>query len=106
LTGKIMGMDKGQYHAWIKLQDVIEETIGYDHLPCAQAPDLYHPSNEDKYYANMAIAACNDCPIKLPCATYAIAYEKEGIWGGLSASERIRIRRSGKISMERKVRRL
>lgn len=106
MTGKlVLGMGKGHYHAWIKLQDLIEE-VGSEHLPCAQAPDLYHPSNEDKYYANMAIKACDDCPIKLPCATYAIEYEREGIWGGLSASERIRIRRSGKISMERKVRRL
>jgi WhiB family redox-sensing transcriptional regulator len=36
---------------------------------------------------------CQQCPVKMPCAEYAIANpDLQGIWGGLAPRERTRIR--------------
>jgi hypothetical protein len=37
---------------------------------------------------------CNECPIMAECADYAIRNEQWGFWGGLSPSQRQRIRRT------------
>lgn len=87
---------KGHHQSWLALQEVIEE-VGYGQLPCAQAPDLYHPNADEKYFLNIATEACKKCPIIDPCAAYAIKYEKEGIWGGMTASARHKIRRASKL---------
>lgn len=99
MTGKIFNpfAERGHFQAWMTLQNCIEE-VGQDHLPCSQAPDLYHPSQEDRYYAILAQKACDKCPIKAQCGAYAIRYEQDGIWGGMTAGERIKIRRKMGIS--------
>lgn len=96
--------EKGHFQAWLKLQDLIEE-VGEDQLPCVQAPDLYHPGLDEKHYAMIAKEACKKCPIQMACAAYAVRYEREGIWGGLSATERLKLRKSKDITVPRKPRR-
>lgn len=87
---------KGHNQSWMALQEVIEE-VGYDQLPCRQAPDLYHPNADEKYFLKLATDACQKCPIINACGAYAIKYEKEGIWGGMTASARHKIRKAGKL---------
>ena len=44
---------------------------------------------------NKAIAFCQDCPVKTPCALYAIENNiNHGVWGGLSTRARAVIRRN------------
>tara|TARA_R110001606_G_scaffold227876_1_gene375939 strand:- start:276 stop:584 length:309 start_codon:yes stop_codon:yes gene_type:complete len=88
---------KGHHQSWLALQEVIEE-VGYNQLPCAQAPDLYHPNSNEKHFLQTVTDACKQCPIIKPCGAYALKYEKEGIWGGMTASQRQKIRRAGKLS--------
>lgn len=41
-----------------------------------------------------AIKICNECPLKAQCAEYAITQGEEyGIWGGLTADDRKRLRK-------------
>ncbi|MHB1475644.1 MAG: WhiB family transcriptional regulator [Dermatophilaceae bacterium] len=39
------------------------------------------------------VETCRTCPVRRACAEYAIGHERLGYWGGLSANERISIRR-------------
>lgn len=39
-----------------------------------------------------AKAICRACPIRIPCGEYAVRVEMFGVWGGLSAEERVRLR--------------
>ena len=43
---------------------------------------------------------CNSCPVKPECVEHAIANERWGFWGGLSASERSRLRRSKNLILD------
>jgi hypothetical protein len=60
---------------------------------CRNDPDLFFKetiggNNRD------AKQACAMCPLRDPCATYALlAEEKDGVWGGLSPAERRTIRK-------------
>lgn len=40
---------------------------------------------------------CKDCPVKFECLEYAVTYDCLGVWGGLSESERRRLRQTGAI---------
>ena len=40
---------------------------------------------------------CKDCPVKFECLEYAVTYDCGGVWGGLSESERRRLRQTGGI---------
>ena len=43
---------------------------------------------------NKAIAFCQDCPVKTPCALYAIENNiNHGVWGGLSIRARFKLKR-------------
>jgi len=84
--------------AWLQLADLIRDT-GTSQIPCTNAPDLFFPDQTDVINAaqlNMhsAIRLCKEaCPIVNECATYAIKYQEDyGIWGGLTAPQRRRIR--------------
>lgn len=80
---------------WLELARAADEIA--DNLPCRQAPDLYFATQTEGHYSQLAIRACSDCPIRQMCGEYAIKHnETEGIWGGLTAGERKRIRRLGK----------
>lgn len=45
----------------------------------------------DSYYD--ARKLCNACPVIAQCAAYAIKWEFDGFYGGLSPRERVRLRR-------------
>lgn len=42
-----------------------------------------------------AKAICESCPVQKPCADWGRKYEKYGVWGGVSAAERKRQRKTG-----------
>lgn len=99
MTGKLLFGSAKQRHAVIELADKVAE-IGLDHIPCAQAPELFFPERHEGGnggYApgilRMAVKACEGCPIKIDCGIYAIKFEEEyGVWGGMTAAERAKIR--------------
>lgn len=65
-----------------------------DNLPCRQAPDMYYAAMNESYYIRIAKKACQQCPIKNLCLEYAIKHnETEGVWGGMTISERRALRR-------------
>lgn len=81
---------------------------------CATAdPDSFFPVDEFpedsartsnlKTYANerAAKAICAECPLRLPCALYAIQTGPQGIWGGTTESERLGIRRGRGLKLQK-----
>ena len=83
--------------ACLKLADAVAE-VGIDHIPCAQAPDLFFPDVDNvKVHAQvsvkMAVEACKrGCPIIDQCGAYALEFREEwGVWGGMSATDRNRL---------------
>lgn len=77
-----------------QLWDAIEkadEQIGCITFPDAFFPELGTPGTAFEY--RWAMSMCNECPVKLLCAEYAIKHdEPHGIWGGLSPKQRQQIR--------------
>lgn len=59
-------------------------------------PDaIFFPVSEADEAVNCQF--CNDCPVRDWCLTYALEHPREskwGIWGGLTADQRINLRRS------------
>jgi WhiB family redox-sensing transcriptional regulator len=52
---------------------------------------LFFPDKDDS--EDLAKEICNDCPIRISCLNFAINNnEKEGIWGGMNAAQRIKIK--------------
>ncbi len=50
---------------------------------------FYPPTDED---ADRAKAVCAECPVQQPCLEHAIELrEKNGVWGGATERERLRI---------------
>lgn len=66
-----------------------------DDAACRNAdPDTFYPKRYDEELVAAARAVCGDCPVAVACLDYALAaHEKHGMWGGLSPSERSRVRR-------------
>ncbi len=53
---------------------------------------IFFPETEDA--AGAAKAICATCPVREPCLLFALANrEEQGVWGGLTESERRRLRR-------------
>lgn len=64
-----------------------------DHGSCTNAdPDLFFPQpGADTSYAR---SICRACPVRLHCLDYALeSGQKHGIWGGMTESQRRRLRR-------------
>jgi WhiB family redox-sensing transcriptional regulator len=59
---------------------------------CSQAdPEAWHPEKGGR--VNEVKALCDQCPIEAECLQYALDTEQAfGVWGGLSATERKRLR--------------
>jgi hypothetical protein len=65
------------------------------------APDVWYPTatSIDDPVARAAITVCEACPVTAECLEYALAREdapgtrRWGIWGGLTADQRSRLRR-------------
>lgn len=54
-------------------------------------PEWWWPTREsvDWRTAMQAVRVCHSCPIELPCLRYALdSGETDGIWGGMTPSQR------------------
>ena len=72
------------------------------HGLCQQVdPDLWFPDT-DPWQVQKAKAVCLDCPVMAECADYAITrYVPHGIWGGMTAEDRVKYRRRNGIKKPR-----
>jgi WhiB family redox-sensing transcriptional regulator len=62
--------------------------------------ELFFPElGEDRVLISQLKSMCKRCPHLQECAEWGIRNERFGIWGGLSAVERKRIRRKRGISL-------
>jgi len=64
-------------------------TSWMDGALCAQSdPEAWFPNPGE--HSRAAKAICDDCPIRERCLEYALAEDlRWGVWGGLTASERL-----------------
>ncbi len=62
---------------------------------CAEVPsEVFFPAGEEPEAAAAAKAVCARCPVSEECLRFALATNQtEGVWGGLDANERRRLRR-------------
>ena len=52
------------------------------------APDDERPPAK-RHRENAAKAVCARCPVRMPCALYALAtHQPHGVWGGLNEEDR------------------
>jgi hypothetical protein len=68
-----------------------EQAPDFSNAACTHSsPDLFFPESPlDEYFAIKAIQViCDGCPLKTECNEYADRYRLEGIWAGVSESER------------------
>lgn len=81
-----------------KLMESIEN-MTYAETPCQSYPDAFFHEDEDNrargatVETNMAKKLCQGCEVKFECAAYAIKWNLDGVWGGLTHGERRTIRR-------------
>ncbi len=71
-------------------------------LCATEDPDLFFPDHDERTaaFAEQAAEAkqiCFRCPILSTCAEYSLTYEEYGIWGGMTPSERRKIRKEENI---------
>ena len=60
----------------------------------ADDPDMWFPHPGDLLGNRLAKQWCDTCPVRTPCAAWAMAHPSEqGVWGGMSERERDRARR-------------
>lgn len=56
--------------------------------------DITRPSKSSSYENERVVKEiCNGCPLRAPCALYAIETGQHGIWGGTTEGERRELRR-------------
>ncbi len=56
--------------------------------------DTFFPASEEESAARAAKKICAECPVAEACLQYALATNQAaGVWGGLDAGERRRMRR-------------
>lgn len=51
--------------------------------------DASHPNGD----VAIALQICDGCPVKAECAEYALSQPVQGVWGGLTESQRRTLRR-------------
>jgi hypothetical protein len=73
--------------------------------PCRSTdPEAFYPEDyEPSHYATIK-RICAECPMREPCAEYAIWFEALGYWGGLSPSDRRRLRQQRGITIRSELR--
>ncbi|MDH3425153.1 MAG: WhiB family transcriptional regulator [Acidimicrobiia bacterium] len=76
--------------------ELLEETHWRDRAACRGAvSDVFFPTSEDVGLISAAKEMCAACPVQETCLSYAVeTNQTEGIWGGLTARQRRRIRRT------------
>lgn len=64
-----------------------------DRARCVETdPELFFPELDSLWKVAQAKKICGECPVSEQCLQYAVANRfKEGIWGGLSPTERHRL---------------
>ena len=63
--------------------------------PCATTdPEAFFPDTQGTNVGAKAKRICFDCKYREPCLEYALTVNVEGIWGGTTHTERLRIRRT------------
>lgn len=83
---ELIGVPRHAYTAWITLHEQIAETPGGS--PCA-GPDRNDWTSNTRAVQKRAADRCLDCPALTACHAYArAAGERDGVWGGLTPSER------------------
>lgn len=74
----------------------------YERAACQTAdPRWFYPEKGQTDFYDLAKAVCAGCPVKLKCLAYALDTDPIndwGIWGGMSAPERARVRRLRKAA--------
>lgn len=72
-----------------------ELTSWRDDAACAATPEVdFFPSPEDVAGISAAKEVCATCPVADDCLSYAIeTRQAEGIWGGHTPKERVKLRR-------------
>lgn len=67
---------------------------------CRGATDIMYPvTHGSSTKTKAAKAVCVGCPVEKPCGEYALRKNEQfGVWGGLSESERKRIRRARRLA--------
>ena len=59
-------------------------------------PDLWHPASAKDDAAREAKTICRVCPVRALCADEALNDPTlSGVWGGLTANQRTRMRNAG-----------
>tara|TARA_R110000764_G_scaffold202949_4_gene288203 strand:+ start:540 stop:833 length:294 start_codon:yes stop_codon:yes gene_type:complete len=79
-----------QKRDWLTLWKQIDESESV--ISCTNYPEIFFPEGADWSYIKQAKTLCGTCPLIRECATYALKWETEGVWGGLSAGERAKMR--------------
>lgn len=70
------------------------------HAVCARIdPDTFFPARHgpagQAAAVRRAVALCSGCPVRADCLEYALTHdERFGVWGGMTSSERQRLRTS------------
>ena len=68
--------------------------------PCLSTdPEAFFSEMNSRSHEATLVRICSECPMREPCAEYAIWYEAYGFWGGLTAAQRRRARRSRRIRL-------
>lgn len=65
--------------------------------PCSDRPDLFYGpdgerAHEKPYREARAAQLCAGCRLVDKCAVWGILHERYGVWGGLTESQRARVR--------------
>jgi WhiB family redox-sensing transcriptional regulator len=79
---------------YIELQEAIRNNDG---VQCASVPEVFFPEDEHdpemrKSMIKVAKEVCDDCPVRLRCFDYALSAGMQGIWGGTTYEERVKLR--------------
>ena len=94
------------YHPeYIKLAEAMEQAPTIP--PCTNTdPELFFPDQDDGINLYMvAKQLCAQCPVMKQCLEYALKTNEEfGVWGGLTAYERRKLKRGGKITVAKATR--
>lgn len=65
-------------------------------------PDMFFADSEGPSFlhiTNVACKVCVGCPYQLECLTFAVENHMEGVWGGATEHERMKMRQRGKIEL-------
>jgi len=67
----------------------------HEHAACSSYPaEMFFPPSEALASAKAAKLVCAACPVREECLSFALdTAQSEGVWGGMDAGERRRLRR-------------